>query len=540
MTDDYRSTPAPERDAQAPSPFDEPTEAIETGATETSGDARGGRGAQSGRDARAGRERPDSSRPRAQTPSMRSRRVSGPAGSAPARRVVDTDDDVFADVPPAPADRARTPAASHPADSPETESPDAETAEAGSTQAASTEADSRAAGSTDTEAADSTTIGSRSGDAESGSAAPPGEETPASVEPTHDEQEGPGEVVQKAPTPEGSRTDESRTDESTTDEVTPVEQRVDDTADAPTAAIERGRMSSEDRDKFYERNARPRGRERGKAAAATAAAGAAAATASAGAQDAADDESATQTRRLDTTDAPDERARGSRRRKKGRADTEVATDEQTRDGHADETRDEELDRLRKASRRGTLDLGLLILRVAVGVIAMAHGCQKLFGWWGGPKLGGFTDMLINSQNTSIGFTHDAARPLAIIGALSETLGGLMLILGLLTPIAGSAILGVMIIATAYKATLAGGLWFFATDPDGRGGGVEYEMFLGVVAAVIILTGPGRYSLDFKRGWARRPFIGSIAWLVIGVAAAVVIWMLFNGTNPVHSPGNPSS
>jgi putative oxidoreductase len=191
------------------------------------------------------------------------------------------------------------------------------------------------------------------------------------------------------------------------------------------------------------------------------------------------------------------------------------------------------------ARRGTLDLGLLLLRVGVGLIAMAHGSQKLFGWWNGPRLSGFEDYLLNGANTNIGFNADAAKPLAVLGALSETIGGLMLVLGLLTPIAGSAVLGVMTIAVAYKATLAGGVWFFAADPDFAGQGIEYELFLGLAAAVIILTGPGRISLDFGRGWATRPYIGSVAWLVVGLAVPVAIWFLFNGTNPFQSPGNPA-
>jgi putative oxidoreductase len=191
-----------------------------------------------------------------------------------------------------------------------------------------------------------------------------------------------------------------------------------------------------------------------------------------------------------------------------------------------------------AARRGTTDLGLLALRVAVGLIAMAHGAQKLFGWWNGPRLSGFEAFLANNPNPDIGFRGDATKPLAIVGALSESLGGLMLVLGLLTPIAGAAVLGVMIIAATYKATLAGGVWFFASGQAGTG--IEYEVFLGIAAAVIILTGPGRISLDFGRGWATRPFVGSVAWLVIGIAAPVAIWILLNGTNPFHSPGNPTS
>ncbi|GAA1480971.1 hypothetical protein GCM10009624_14110 [Gordonia sinesedis] len=202
--------------------------------------------------------------------------------------------------------------------------------------------------------------------------------------------------------------------------------------------------------------------------------------------------------------------------------------EAARSAAADDLADAE-----RRARRGTLDLGLLLLRVGVGAIMVAHGLQKLFGWWNGPGLDGFEGMLVNQSNTAIGFQSDWAQPLAILGALSETIGGAMLVLGLLTPIAASAILGVMLVAAAYKTTLAGGFSFFATA-----GGIEFELLLALAAAVIILTGPGLYSLDNPRGWARRPFLGSAAWLIIGVAAAVAVWILTNGTNPLSSPGNP--
>ncbi|MGV9710430.1 DoxX family protein [Gordonia sp. NPDC003424] len=224
-------------------------------------------------------------------------------------------------------------------------------------------------------------------------------------------------------------------------------------------------------------------------------------------------------------------------------DHTVALDSAESSGGAGEfdhssTVEQELADARRNARRGTLDLGLLLLRVAVGVIALAHGTQKLFGWWNGPRLSGYEDMLANSPNPAIGFHADVVKPLAIVGALSETLGGLMLVIGLFTPIAAAAVLGVMLVAAAFKSTLAGGVWFFAADHNGAG--IEYELLLAVCAAVIILTGPGRISLDAPRGWARRPSWGSLALLVIGIAAAVIIWVMFNGANPFESPGNPAT
>lgn len=183
------------------------------------------------------------------------------------------------------------------------------------------------------------------------------------------------------------------------------------------------------------------------------------------------------------------------------------------------------------AQRGTLDLGLLILRVGVGVIAVAHGLQKLFGWWGGPGLHGFAEMLAGGANPQIGFHSDLTWTLAIVGAVSETVVGVLLVLGLFTPIGASALLSVMALATTFRITMAGGFSFFAADS-----GVEYEVMLTLAAAALVLTGPGLYSLDYSRGWARRPFIGSVLWLVIGIAAAVAVWILCNGTNPLAPPG----
>jgi len=63
--------------------------------------------------------------------------------------------------------------------------------------------------------------------------------------------------------------------------------------------------------------------------------------------------------------------------------------------------------------------------------------------------------------------------------------------------------------------------------------VEYELFLATTAAAVILTGPGLYSLDYPRGWARRPFVGSFVWLIVGIGAAAAVWILANGTNPLN-------
>ncbi|MBM7366428.1 DoxX family protein [Gordonia hydrophobica] len=189
------------------------------------------------------------------------------------------------------------------------------------------------------------------------------------------------------------------------------------------------------------------------------------------------------------------------------------------------------------ARRGTIDLGLLILRLAIGATFTVHGLQKLTGWFNGPGPDGFADFLTNAANPSIGFNSDVTTILSFVAGVSETAGGILLILGLLTPIAGAAVLSSILVALTYKVTLAGGLWFFAGD--GGGSGIELEAVLAAAVASLILTGPGAYAVDRRWGWARRPAWGSAAWLIVGIGVAVAIWVVFNGTNPLDSPGNPA-
>lgn len=177
---------------------------------------------------------------------------------------------------------------------------------------------------------------------------------------------------------------------------------------------------------------------------------------------------------------------------------------------------------RRDDRRGTQDLGLLLLRVAVGVLLIVHGLQKVFGWWGGPGLDGFRESL-----TEVGFQH--ADILTYVAAGGQIAAGVLLVIGLFTPIAAAGALGYLVTSVLAEATIAheeARLSSFLTD------GHEYQLVLVCAVAAIILVGPGRYGLDAGRGWARRPFIGSIAALLLGVGAGVAIWVLLNGTNPL--------
>src|SRR5438128_11216756 len=86
-----------------------------------------------------------------------------------------------------------------------------------------------------------------------------------------------------------------------------------------------------------------------------------------------------------------------------------------------------------------MDLGLLLLRLTVGLTLAAHGAQKLFGWFAGPGLDATGTIL-----ETLGF-HPGRRH-ALMAGLVEADGGLLLALGWLTPIAAAVALSVMFVA----------------------------------------------------------------------------------------------
>jgi putative oxidoreductase len=179
-------------------------------------------------------------------------------------------------------------------------------------------------------------------------------------------------------------------------------------------------------------------------------------------------------------------------------------------------------RLTATNRRGTQHLGLLILRVGLGVVLGAHGLQKLFGWWGGQGLSGFKNSL-----SDVGYQH--ADILAYVSAGGEVVAGVLLVLGLFTPVAAAGALAFLInglLATVSAKPHSHTFTYFL--PDGH----EYQITLVVMAMAVILAGPGRYGLDARRGWAYRPFIGSFVALLAGIAAGIAVWVLLNGVNPI--------
>ena len=153
-----------------------------------------------------------------------------------------------------------------------------------------------------------------------------------------------------------------------------------------------------------------------------------------------------------------------------------------------------------------MDIGLLILRLTIGLTLAAHGIQKLFGWFGGPGIDAVGQLF-----ASLGF--QPGRRQALIASLAETGGGTLLALGLLTPLAAAVLCSVMLVAAVSVHVKKG---FFVTS-----GGYEYTLVLGVAALTLAFTGPGALSLDALLGhYLSGTLWGGVSFLV-GVLGGVV-------------------
>jgi putative oxidoreductase len=161
-----------------------------------------------------------------------------------------------------------------------------------------------------------------------------------------------------------------------------------------------------------------------------------------------------------------------------------------------------------------MEIGLVLLRLITGLTLAAHGAQKLFGWFGGPGLdstGQFFEM--------IGFLP--GRRHALMAGLAETSGGLLLALGLFTPIGAAVICSVMLVALTVHINKG----FFAQN-----GGYEYTLVLGAAALSVAFTGPGPLSLDALLGIRLSGTLWGIAALSVGVLGGVFSLIQRRGTS----------
>lgn len=130
-----------------------------------------------------------------------------------------------------------------------------------------------------------------------------------------------------------------------------------------------------------------------------------------------------------------------------------------------------------------IDLALLVFRCGVGVVMIAHGHNHI---WGGGGIAGTAGWF-----RSMGMRFPLGQ--AWLASITELIGGLLLVVGLLTPFGGACLVGTMFVAWTINHR---GNGFFIFRP---GEGWEYVMTLGLCGMLVGTVGPGAWSADKALG-----------------------------------------
>jgi putative oxidoreductase len=153
-----------------------------------------------------------------------------------------------------------------------------------------------------------------------------------------------------------------------------------------------------------------------------------------------------------------------------------------------------------------MDLGLLVLRVVVGLLFFGHGAQKLFGWYGGHGLSGTGQFF-----ESMGFPSGKRQ--AFLAGLMEAGGGLLIALGLFTPVGAAGLIAVMTVAVIRV--------HFAKGPWNTEGGYEYNAVLVAVVFALSGVGPGDWSLDNAFGISMHGTGWALGALAVGILGGLL-------------------
>ena len=132
------------------------------------------------------------------------------------------------------------------------------------------------------------------------------------------------------------------------------------------------------------------------------------------------------------------------------------------------------------------------LRLILGIVFVVHGAQKLFGWFGGGGVNGTGDFM-----ASIGLNPGV--PLGPISGTGEMIGGILLLLGVLVPVAAVLLTIDMLVAIIFRTSKLGFI---------NGGGVELNLIILAGVAAVVLLGPGAYSVERMVTRRRSTTVGS--------------------------------
>jgi putative oxidoreductase len=157
-----------------------------------------------------------------------------------------------------------------------------------------------------------------------------------------------------------------------------------------------------------------------------------------------------------------------------------------------------------------VNVGLLVLRVSVGVTMLAHGVNHV---WRGGKIAG-TARWFAGLGMKPGILH------AWLASITELVAGPMLVLGLLTPLAAGACAGVMLVAWIVNHRTNG---FFIFRP---GEGYEYVMNLFFACLALAALGAGEWSLDEAFDTHFSDWWGLLTGLVVGVGGTIALLVTF--------------
>nr|WP_240393900.1 DoxX family membrane protein [Corynebacterium lactis] len=173
------------------------------------------------------------------------------------------------------------------------------------------------------------------------------------------------------------------------------------------------------------------------------------------------------------------------------------------------------------TRRGTIDFGLLILRLGLGALLVLQGLTTFLGWGGS---GGTAAIAANFESNNFALSTVMATAIPTV----QLLAGALLILGLATPLGAALALALSAYLSMYAvATAPAGASFVSSESAP----VQMQILVTVIALALQFTGPGRIGVDFSRGWARRPLASSWIFCILAIAAAVGLWWITTKTLP---------